>query len=57
MGDRDEHCAVVGTGAGVSTDGELWTHIETVRMRGVLMELRSANGGSENVMQVIDYGL
>lgn len=57
MGDRDEHCAVVGTGAGVSTDGELWTHIETVRMRGVSMELCSADGGSENVMQVIDYGL
>lgn len=57
MGDRGRHCAVVGTGAGVSTDGELRTRIETVQMRGVSMELCSADGGSENVMQVIDYRL
>lgn len=44
MGDRGGHCAVVGTGAGASTDGELRTRIESVRMRGVSMELCSADG-------------
>lgn len=57
MGDRGRHCAVIGTGAGVSTDGELRTHIETARMGGVSMELCSADGGSESVMQVIDHRL
>lgn len=56
MGNRGRHCAVVGTGAGVSTEGKLRTHIETVRMHGVSMELCSADGGSENVMQVMNYG-